>query len=333
MTDVQLDPVEHYRMALSYLELVSQEFDKWKKIYNSHQVDRSYYDTVGASYQQHLDQAKILVDNIRAFHEARLPDAQRQLKTEQRTLKKTIRQFEAEKIPAKKMNELHRLSQITIDQLEDDIWVSGTIFHGSETKMLGGRMDMTIGEFAKRLVPESRIEDPKPLKPKGVTRRDLFMLGGTALAIAGVYFGVKYYSTLAKARFSADFSEGTRRYIRISCENRGDETLFWYIPWAEGNPRAMDIRRNPMAAVGMLVYIQQEGNDAYQLLPDSTGCWWHDDTEVAPNSRLAIRKGRIRTIVFDIDKLKELGVKPQSLKIKFTRHGGRVLEIYETPIK
>jgi hypothetical protein len=331
MTEVQLDPVEHYRMALSYLELVTQEFDKWNRIYDSHQVDHSYYDTVGASYQQHLDQAAMLVDNIRSFHEARLPEAQRQFKIEKRAHQKAIKQFEAKKISPKKMNEFHRTAQISIDQLEDDIWVSGTIVHARQTNVSGGCMDMTIGEFAKRLVPESHLAEPLPDKPQGVTRRQLLMVAAVAIVLALGYFGMQYNSKLAKARFEADYSEGTRRFIRISCENRGEDTLFWYIPWADGNPNATDIRRNPMSAVGMLLYIQQKGSDSYQLLPDSPGCWWLDDAEV--NSRLAIRRGRIRTIVFDINKLKGLGIKPESLKIKFTRHGGRVLDTYETPIK
>ena len=333
MAEVQLDPVEHYRMALSYLELVTQEFEKWNKIYNSHQVDRSYYDSVGASYRQHLDQAQNLVTNIRTFHETRLPEAQRQLKIEQRSLQKAIRHFESEKITAKKINEVHRTAQQSIEQLEDDVWVSGTIVNATQTAILGGPVDLTIGEFAKQLVPDSTIAEPTPQGSKNITRKQFYSVLGVIAAAIAVYFLFQYNASLAKAVFKADFSEGTRRFIRISCENRGNETLFWYTPWPDGVPRATDIPRNPMSAVGMLVYIRQRGNDNYQLLPDSPGCWWLEDSEIALNSRLAIRKGRIRTIVFDINRLKALGLKPESLKIDFTRHGGRVIDRYETPIK
>ena len=83
----------------------------------------------------------------------------------------------------------------------------------------------------------------------------------------------------------------------------------------------------------MLLYVQQKGNDTYQLVPDSPGCWWLDDTEIMPESRLAIMKGKIRTIVLDINKLKGLDLKVESLKIKFTRNGGRVLDTHETAIQ
>jgi len=333
MSEVQLDPVEHYRMALSYLELVRQEFDKWKKIYDAHKVDRTYYDTVGASYQQHLDHANKLVTNIRSFHEARLPEAQRELKILQRGVQKNIKLFETEKLSPKKMNEAHRENQGAIEQLDDDIWVSGTIVHAQTTEVLGGRLDLTIGEYAKRLVPDTDLGTPELEKPKGVTRRQLLYVAGTAVVGAAGYAGYGYYSTLAKARFSADFSAGTKKFLRLSCENRGNETLFWYVPWPSGNPLAMDIRKNPMAAVGILLYVQQKGNESYQLLPESPGCWWSDKDEIEPGTRFAIRRGRRRTVVFDIEKLKALGIKPEAVKLTFTRHGGRSLHTFKSPIR
>ena len=199
--------------------------------------------------------------------------------------------------------------------------------------MLGGPLDMTIGEFARRLVPDVPLSEPVPKKKTEVTRRHLVMMAGVAIVLALGFWGISYNAKLAKARFSADYSKGTRRFIQIRCENRGDETLFWYVPWADGTPTTTDVLQNPMSAVGMLLYVQQKGNDTYQLVPDSPGCWWLDDTEIMPESRLAIMKGKIRTIVLDINKLKGLDLKVESLKIKFTRNGGRVLDTHETAIQ
>ena len=323
------DPLERFRLARSYLDKVEREKGKWQHIQDIQAVKINTYDSVAASYRLHLKQAEYLVENIRAEHETRLSQLEEDLKQARKSQQKLVSDIQSGLINPQEANEKNKDLHNRITILENAVETSHLVLEAQDATDLGEPVDLPIDQYAYRIDPEYKKMDDRP-EVRIITRQQLLQVGIVILITAGLWSGWKYYAGLGRAEFKAAPEERNSDLIRISCRNTGSNRIRFFAPWPDGVPEAPETERWPRSTLGVQLYVMEKGQNNFQLLPSSDGCWLQGQMNLPVGQSLSIQSDKLKPVFFDAKKLNQLGIDAVAIRFVFSRHGGRELDRFET---
>jgi len=324
------DPVEQFRLVLSYVEKVRREKEKWGRIVDAQPVKVTRFDTVAASYREHERTAASLHKDLLKPHQKQLPDLQSALRKKHLQQKHLVAQVSQGKIKPQKANELSRDLAAEMVEMQKAIHVSQAIVNAQSADDLGGLIDLPIDEYATRIDPNYRQRDRDVSMGKiSISARALGQTSALLLTLVLLWMGWSYYTSLGKARFSVEPPQGRSQTLEIACKNKGDKRIKVFAPWPGGITMASDREKFPRRSFGIQLYIKEKGKDAYRLLPDSPGCWYQGGNPIAEGASVSIPGNRVRKIRFEPEGLQDLGIEASALRLIVTRHGGRRMLEYE----
>ncbi len=328
------DPVEQYRLALSYAEKVLREKEKWARIVESQTVKVTRFDTVAASYRDHERTSLTLKKNLLKPHQKQLPDLQSTLRKKHLQQKRLVEEVSRGKVKAQKANEQNRELAAEMVVLQKAIHVSQAIVNAQSADDLGGLIELPIDEYAIRIDPDhAKRKKERSLNRNAIDSKTLVKGAAALLGIVFLWMGWSYYDSLGKGRFSAVTTQGRDQAIEISCKNTGDKRIKVYAPWPSAITTAPSREKFPRRSFGIQLYVKEKGKDGFRLLPASPGCWYQGRDPMTEGSPVNIPGGRIRRIRFEPDRLNELGIEAAAVRIVITRHGGQRKLEYETNLK
>jgi hypothetical protein len=328
------DPVEQFRLILSYVEKVFREKEKWAKIVDSQPVKVTRFDTVAASYREHERTAAALHKDLLKPHQKQLPDLQSTLRKKHLQQKRLVTEVSQGKIKPQKANELNRDLAAEMIELQKAIHISQAIVNAQSAEDLGGLIELPIDEYAPRIDPNYGNRDREVDAGKNsINTRVLVQASAVLLTLVLLWVGWSHYTSLGKARFSVESPQGRSHALEIVCKNKGDKRIKVFAPWPGGITMASDREKFPRRSFGIQLYIKEKGKDIFRLLPASPGCWYRGGNSIAEGASVNIPGNRVRKIRFEPDGLADLGIEAAALRFVVTRHGGRRMMEYEVNLK
>jgi len=328
------DPVEQYRLALSYVDKVNREKEKWTRIVDSQRVKITKFDTIASSYRDHERTANALKKRLWKPHHNQLPDLQESLRKKNLEQKSIIKDIQRGKVKPQKANEINRNLTHEMIVLQKSIHVSKAIVDAQSAVDLGGLIDLPIDEYAPRIDPDYlAYKHDEGIDKKKISLEQIIKTTIALVAVIAIWAGWSYYTSLGKGQFSIEKTQGRSQRIEISCKNNGDSRIKVFAPWPGGVTTTPDQERFPRRAFGIQLYIKERGQDVFRLLPSSPGCWFRGGNRITEGTPVNVTANRIRRIQFEPEGLKELGIEAAAVRLVISRNGGKEILEFETNLK
>lgn len=323
--------LEAFQLAQSYLDRVEAEIDKWSRLRDAKQLDRTRYDAVKARYQSHLRKAQHLVDAYRREAERKIPSIEETLRARRRTQKKLLEDAAAGRIDPHKANEKNRSLGPEIHELEQQLGELRLIAGAKSAEELGGRIDIPLEDYEKQIgaAPEA------PRTRKRLTPLQANLVAGAIMLalVLGTVYGLASLRVVVKAEFSAQAVEGDPDLIRVECRNVGNRPVDFYVPWPRGRHRAPADAPDRSRSYGILLFVQETGSAEFRLLEDAHGLWRYRGETLEGSQPIRVQPRITATVFLDLAQVRGKGLDVQAVAIEFARHGGGGRERVEFPVE
>ncbi len=319
--------LEVFRLALSYLERVEAEVDKWSRLRDAKKLDRTRYDAVKAHYESHLRKARRLVDAFRRDAQHKLPSVEEALREHRRSQKKLMEDAAAGRLDPHKANAKNRTLVPAIHTLEQQAAELRLIAEADSADALGGRVDLPLDDYDKQIGPPPQAPSPrKRLTPLQVN----LLTGALMLAlVVGTVYVLASLRAVVSAEFAAANVEGDPDLLRIECRNVGNRPILFYVPWPGGRHRAPAGAPGRSRSYGVLLFVQESGSDEYRLLEDAQGIWKYRGRVLEGGEPIEVQPRIAATVFLDLAELRARGLVVDAVAVEFARHGGSERERWE----
>lgn len=318
------DPLYRFRVALSYLEKVEDDYAKWEEFRVAKKTDVTTFDHVRATYAARRKKAGEVVEEFRARAGEEIGPLEEELRRQNRERRKMMEEASAGRIPAQSANERNREFARGIGDLEERLATSRAIAESKTTADIGGSITLSVEEYEKEFVSAKVPEKKK--------RSHLEVPGVWVAAIAAVVvIGVAAYAYVAlggpaRASFSAERLASDPAVISVSVRNEGKREIEWYVPWPEGDSRAPGAKSS---SYGVLLYVVERDGSTPSLVADSEGCWRYRGAYVLGPEPIRVRPRITANVLLDTSKLREIGVDAAVIRLVFTKRGGSEVGSFE----
>ncbi len=304
-------------MALSYLEKAIQVEAK------NGGAENVEAPLVGAM-PGHVTQAgKLLKSQRRAFNNylSKRQSGLNKLLAERQSLSERVTKG---KVPPEKANELSRALSSQMDLLNKEIDALDTARDAQSAAALGGFIDLQLERYTWNLEGDSRKSVP-PARTAFSWRPVLAMaLIGFAVfcAVYGIIFTFFTEESVVFSVFSPPSSGDA--IITVLCTNKSSASTDFYIPWPEVLDQGTGNER-----YGVVVHVREKGTKDFRLLPSTEGCWLHNGMPLPHADVFSVIPGMTLQLGLDVEKVKELGVKPEALRVDLTDINGAALRSFD----
>ena len=321
--------LERFHLALSYLEKSQHELRKWERVRESRMVDLSQFDLVRDRYVRHVKQAEELVETIRTSQKESLPILDEEIYDLKRAQKKLNEAITDGNVKPKLANKQNRAIALDLERLEETRDWADLIARAESTKVFAGPIDVPFTEYTKLL----DLDEPDDLnKPEAsgirVNPRNVLIIVVIGLAFWAAW---SYYQTLG--HIDVDYSvEDNKQILRAVCENTGNRTVRIVVPWQNGVPEDGSVSQLQGRTFGILVSVQEKGNDIYQIVPETPEMWDVNGSEHTSGGLVTLSPGEKIAIELNTLELRKSGIAVDKIRVEFTRFGGRVVGRYQTKL-
>lgn len=324
-----MDILERYHLALSYLEKSELELSNWLHVRDTNRVDLTHFDLVKDRYERHVKQARELTDTIRASQQESLPLLEEEVYTLTRAQRKIIEAVSEGTVKPKDANKQNRSIADKLHGFEESLERAQIIIAAETTADLGSTIELSFEDFIEQLDLDDEILpiDHKKKTESISSRNVLFLVTLGAMC----WWAWLYYQTLGHASWDSSVADN-KQDIVIRCENTGKRTIRVHIPWEDGVPGTGLIRKLHPTTFGILVYVKEKGKNDFQLLPDTPDLWKNAGDEHSSGDSIGLRPGSGTMIIFDTLGLRKSGLSVDSVRLEYTRYGGRAVGHFETTL-
>jgi hypothetical protein len=324
-----MDILERFHLALSYLEKSQRELGSWMNVREAKLVDMSQFDLVKDKYQRHVKQATELTDTIRSSQKASIPALEVEVKALRRAQSKLIDAISSGAIKPKQANTQNRKLSDELDHFEMLLHNAKTIVSAASTADLGSRIDLEFAAFTKQLDLDNPEEFEKPQSPlQNISKKNVLLIVAVG---ALLWWGWLYYDTLGHTRWRTSVTDN-KQNVRIVCENTGNKPVRVVVPWNNGVPQDGSVAKLHSRTFGILVYIREKGKNEFQILPDTPDLWKEAGDDHNAGNTITLARGDDAVIVFDTLALRKTGLNVDSLRLVYTRYGGRRVDSFEVDV-
>lgn len=330
------DPLDAFRLALSYQEKVAGDLDNWENISESQKLDATRYDQVKSTYVVHLKKITRIVDRLRGYARAELEPLEKSLKKELRSQRKLGDRVAKGDLKPKKANEANRVLAERIADLEGRLEVVRPIALAETTEELGGFIDCPLEEYERRIA----LQYPEEVAAADERTGFNWNVVGFALIAVSIFWMV-YYSYMSSGggitppsvKFSAEMHEEDPGLIRVVCTNVGAREINLYVPWPEGLASAPAAEAFPRFTFGIQLYAVEQGSDSARLVPSSEGSWKYRGSYLSDSRPITVPPGLSANLLLDTRILREQGVDATSVQIVLSRHGAAEVGRFDTVVE
>lgn len=146
------------------------------------------------------------------------------------------------------------------------------------------------------------------------------------LSIVLTAAGVLYAQTSAGVAFRAELVDESG-VVRVVVANNSNEMASVYAPWPGGAP-GEQIDPRPGADVGVAVYARERDSDQWRLVSESAPAWSEVGADLRAHAGARLAPRLTRTLEFNANDLRQLGLDPEAIRLEFTDVGGDVIDTF-----
>ena len=156
-------------------------------------------------------------------------------------------------------------------------------------------------------------------------------LAGVVAATAGLFALFLFFGPEpGSVRFDASLIE-TGDSVRVTCRNRGRESIRVAVPWPEDGGQALESAdREPL--YGVRVEVRERGAGRFSALPYSQQPWRQPQIPFMEGPVVEVRPGMDQELMLDLRQISVLGADAEAVRLVFIRASGSEVDRFEAPL-
>ncbi len=294
-------------------------------------IDQARHDALHEDYQAHIKDAEAQIARLRdtvRTESVRLANELRMALDEKERLRASVR---AGRTSPQAANKTARRLAARIEALRTSIAEFNALHAARTPDALGGFIDLALERYSPVMQ-----EEPRP-QPKAAPQTNrpysaaIILLAAAAGLVIVVFLVSPIIPIGGEVRCDAKLSGSSSHTILLTCHNDRKVPITFHVLWPEGRPERSK-RYNASTQYGLTLYVREEGDAQWRLMPTPEGCWRHHGLPIPGQSTFTIDPGFSLDLTLDARRLTHLGTTPQAIKLEFARSDGHLITTFQTDL-